>query len=82
MKLPHWLTLEKLHASSCAETLRLKETLLVSGEDGPQFTLICGTSSGDDGMWMTGESYYYTGSRSKASLLCEFSHETAGWSCI
>lgn len=58
------------------------ESTLASGEEGPQFILICGTSSSDGGMWMTGGSYYYTGSKNKASLLCEFSHEPAGWSCI
>lgn len=74
MKHPHWLThIEKLHASLCEdETLRLNEALLVSGEEGPQFILICGdTSSRDSGTWMTGESYYYTGSRCQVSLLCE-----------
>ena len=57
------------------------EALLTSGEEGTQFSMICGNSSSDGGMWMTGGTYGYTENRCRASLLCESSHELADWSC-
>ena len=57
------------------------EAPLTSGEEGTQFSMICGNSSSDGGMWTTGGTYGYTENRCRASLLCESSHELADWSC-